>query len=341
MSKINKWVRLNIQKMSPYSSAREEYKGENAVFLDANENPFGEYNRYPDPFQKKLKNRISELKSIPSANLFLGNGSDEAIDLLFRIFCQPAKDKAVQWQPTYGMYQVAADINEVEMISLALNADFDLEQQSLMPYLNKENIKLMFLCSPNNPSGNCLDREKVKWILESFEGIVVIDEAYAEFSSQPSWSNHINDYSNLVVLQTLSKAWGMAGLRIGIAMAQPEIINYFNKVKPPYNISRANQELAIQKLADKEGFKRRIENILAERERLIRELRELPVIERVYPTEANFILVKVQHADHLYDQLLEKGVVVRNRSKLVKDALRITVGTKAENNLLINTLQNI
>ena len=341
MDKIEQWIRPNIRKMEAYSSARDEYKQKKGVFLDANENPYGRFNRYPDPLQNQLKSSIAKIKGMPESHLFLGNGSDEAIDLLFRIFCRPGKDKALQWSPTYGMYQVAAAVNDVELLSLPLDEEFQPELSELEAYLDKEEVKLMFLCSPNNPTGNAMDEDKVAWILDTFNGIVVIDEAYIDFSKKASWMHKVKAHPHLVVLQTLSKAWGLAALRIGMAFAQPGLIQYFNKVKPPYNISQANQDLALEKLKDIGTFETQVEDILAQRSWLRTQLEQLEFVKQLYPSDANFLLIKVTEGPTLYERLVREGLIVRNRSKLVNNSLRITVGTEKENQLLISTLQKI
>ena len=338
---INELVRPNIKILSPYTSARDEYKGDKGVFLDANENPYGTVNRYPDPYQLELKQVISKVKGGSADQLFLGNGSDEAIDLAYRIFCEPNKDKAIVFIPTYGMYEVYANINAVELITLPLDEVFQVERAMVEPYLNDDTVKLMFICSPNNPTGNLICEETIVTLLNRFKGIVIIDEAYIDFSNEPSWLDKLSQYSNLIILQTLSKGWGMAGLRIGMAWMNEEVLYYFNKVKSPYNLSVVNQQLAIETLKDVEGFKERIALLLSEKERVIRELSTLSITSFIYPSEANYILVKFDKADQLYQELIDRQIIVRNRSKVVENTLRISIGTPQENNQLITALKAI
>ena len=338
---IKNLVRKNILSLKPYSSARDEFEGENGIFLDANENPFGELNRYPDPYQLKIKQKLSELNQISTENIFLGNGSDEVIDLAFRIFCEPKKDKVLTFSPTYGMYEVSANINDVELINLELNKDFQIDLENLKPYLNDENLKIIFICSPNNPTGNSI--KNIKYILENFNGIVFIDEAYIDFSPEETFRNQIENYPNLIVSQTFSKAWGMASVRVGIAYASKEIIKFYNKVKPPYNISQPNQD-AILNTIDNAKINQVSENIniiLKEKKKLIENLGKLDLIKKIYPSDANFILVKVDNADSVYQELVEQNIIIRNRNSAVKDCLRITVGSPEENKKLIETLKSI
>ena len=338
---IKNLVRKNILNLKPYSSARDEFEGENGIFLDANENPFGELNRYPDPYQLKIKQRLSELNQISTENIFLGNGSDEVIDLAFRIFCEPKKDKVLTFSSTYGMYEVSANINDVELINLELNKDFQIDLETLKPYFEDENLKIIFICSPNNPTGNSI--KNIKYILENFNGIVFIDEAYIDFSPEESFRNQIKNYPNLIVSQTFSKAWGMASVRVGIAYASKEIIKFYNKVKPPYNISQPNQD-AILNTIDNAKINQVSENIniiLKEKKKLIENLGKLDLIKKIYPSDANFILVKVDNADSVYQELVEQNIIIRNRNSAVKDCLRITVGSPEENKKLIETLKSI
>ncbi len=337
---IQKLVRKNILNLKPYSSARDEFEGENGIFLDANENPFGELNRYPDPYQRKIKQKLSELNQISIKNIFLGNGSDEVIDLAFRIFCNPEKDKILTFSPTYGMYEVSANINNVELINLDLTDDFQINLENLKPYLNDENLKIIFICSPNNPTGNSF--KDIKYILDNFSGIVFIDEAYIDFSPEESFRNQIKNYPNLIVSQTFSKAWGMASVRVGIAYASEEIIKFYNKTKPPYNISQLNQNEVLDALND-ENIKLVQDNIkliLNEKKILIQSLKELKLVKRIFATDANFILIEVENADEIYQKLVEENVIVRNRNSVIKNCLRITVGSPEENLKLIETLQN-
>lgn len=338
---IKNLVRKNILNLKPYSSARDEFEGENGIFLDANENPFGELNRYPDPYQLKIKQKLSELNQISTENIFLGNGSDEVIDLAFRIFCEPKKDKVLTFSPTYGMYEVSANINDVELINLELNKDFQIDLENLKPYLNDENLKIIFICSPNNPTGNSI--KNIKYILENFNGIVFIDEAYIDFSPEESFRNQIKNYPNLIVSQTFSKAWGMASVRVGIAYASEEIIKFYNKVKPPYNISQLNQDAILNTLNDEKinQVSENINIILKEKKKLIENLGKLDLIKKIYPSDANFILIEVDNADSVYQELVNQNVIIRNRNSVIKNCLRITVGSPEENQKLIETLQNI
>lgn len=341
MKNIQKLVRKNILSLQPYSSARDEYQGEKAIFLDANENPYGTNNRYPDPYQNDLKATISNQRKVSPDKIFVGNGSDEAIDLLFRIFCEPGKDKALTFTPSYGMYKVSASINNVGLIELPLNKEFQIDRELLEPYLNDAQLKLIFLCSPNNPTGNVLEASTVEWILEMFQGVVVLDEAYIDFSSTSSFREKLDAYSNLVVLQTLSKAWGQAALRIGFAFSNPYIVRLFNKVKPPYNVSGPTQKMALEALQNTSNYKKEMEQILQNRDFLESELASIPMIKKIYPSEANFLLVKVENATTLYKALVDYKIVVRNRHKVLENHLRITVGSTEENLKLIQKLKQI
>ena len=338
---IKNLVRKNILNLKPYSSARDEFEGENGIFLDANENPFGELNRYPDPYQLKIKQKLSELNQIPSENIFLGNGSDEVIDLAFRIFCEPKKDKVLTFSPTYGMYEVSANINDVELINVDLNNDFQIDLETLKPYFEDDNLKIIFICSPNNPTGNSI--KNIKYILENFNGIVFIDEAYIDFSPEESFTNQIKNYPNLIVSQTFSKAWGMASVRVGIAYASEEIIKFYNKVKPPYNISQLNQDAIIKTLNDEKinQVSENIKIILEEKKSLIQNLKKLNLVKTIFPSDANFVLIAVDNADLVYQELVNQNVIIRNRNSVIKNCLRITVGSPEENQKLIETLQNI
>lgn len=330
-------VRPNILKLKPYSSARDEYKGSTGVFLDANENPFGNLNRYPDPYQKEVKEKLSTLKSIPVSQIFLGNGSDEVIDLVFRIFCTPGRDKALVFTPTYGMYEVSANINDTELLQLPLNSDFQIDKESILPFLKDENLKLIFICSPNNPTGNSI--ENVDFILEKFNGIVFVDEAYIDFSTQKSWAEKLSQYPNLIISQTFSKARGLAAVRVGIAYSSPEIIALFNKTKPPYNVSQLNQEAVLIALLDDKRYQSEIKTILGEKERLEKELLQLSVIKKIYPSDANFILVEVNDADGIYNNLVQQKIITRNRNSVIAGCIRITIGITEENNQLIAALK--
>lgn len=339
MFSLEKIVRPNILALKPYSSARDEFKGTATAYLDANENPFGTLNRYPDPLQKQLKDKLAKIKSVSAENIFVGNGSDEAIDLCFRIFCEPVKDKALTFIPTYGMYKVSADINNVSLIEAPLTDDFQIDIDTALPLLKDEQLKLVFLCSPNNPTGNILN--DVETILQNFNGIVVVDEAYIDFANAASLSQKLALYPNLVVLQTLSKAWGLAAARVGLAFANAPVINLFNKVKPPYNISRINYEAALAALENADAVEKQKQVLLSERENLISALAQLPITKKIYPTDANFVLVEVTDADGIYNALVQKGIILRNRNTVVPGCLRITIGTPEENTLLINTLKSL
>jgi histidinol-phosphate aminotransferase len=335
MKDIKKLIRPNILALRPYSSARDEFKGKDGIFLDANENPFGNLNRYPDPYQKTLKEKLSALKNISTENIFIGNGSDEVIDLVFRIFCTPGKDKAIVCPPTYGMYEVSANINDVEIISIPLNENFQLDVEEIL----KTEAKIIFLCSPNNPTANNLGN--IETIIQKFNGLVFLDEAYIDFSTQESLLQKVNDYPNLIVSQTLSKAWGRAAIRIGIAYASKEIISYYNKVKPPYNVSQINQYEAIKALDDMDTFTKNKNTILAQRTWLVEQLSSLSFVEKIYPSDANFVLVKTKNANAIYQKLVEEKIVVRNRHSVVENCLRITVGEPFENVKLIDSLKKI
>jgi len=340
---INKLLRKNIQTLKPYSSARDEYTGEAMIFLDANENPFNEpYNRYPDPLQKKLKEKISELKNISAKNIFLGNGSDEPIDLLIRSFCEPGVDNIVTIDPTYGMYQVAADISGVEIRKVSLNENYDLNTTETLSATSR-NTKLIFLCSPNNPTGNSLNKDAISEIVKSFSGIVIIDEAYIDFAPEKTILPELENYPNLVILQTFSKAWGMAGIRLGMAFASTEIIEILNKIKYPYNLNVLTQQKALELLEEKETVKNWVKLLIAEREKMVELFNEFPFVIKVYPSDANFVLIKMHDAKGIYNYLVDKGIIVRDRSKvhLCENSLRITIGTQKENETLINTLKEL
>jgi histidinol-phosphate aminotransferase len=339
MFDITKTVRANILNLEPYSSARDEFEGSEGIFLDANENPFGDLNRYPDPFQKTLKEKLSEVKSIPAENIFLGNGSDEIIDLCFRVFCEPGKDKALTFEPTYGMYEVSAAINNVTLTKVPLDENFQIDTEAANPLLADKNLKLIFICSPNNPTGNSI--KAVEYILQNFSGIVVVDEAYIDFADSDSISGKLDMHPNLIVLQTLSKAWGLAAVRLGIAYAGKDIIKYLNKVKPPYNISTLNQSAALTALQNIQTFNSRRDIILDEKDKLLTELQKLNFVLKVYPSETNFFLVEVTDADAIYNQLIVGKIIIRNRNKIVKNCLRITIGSPAENEALLGELKNI
>ena len=339
MFQLEKIVRPNILNLKPYSSARDEYTGKDAVFLDANENPFGELNRYPDPHQTALKQKLSSIISVNAENIFIGNGSDEVIDIAYRTFCEPGKDKALTFSPTYGMYDVSAAINNIELIKIPLTKDFQIDSKLLNKYIDDENLKLIFICSPNNPSGNILNN--IEDVLKRFKGIVFVDEAYIDFSEADSYISKLNLYPNLIISQTFSKARGLAAVRVGTAFASKEIISLYNKVKPPYNISKLNQEAALQSLEDQNQFEQNKNNILLQRSFLQKELEKINLIKKIYPTDANFLLVEVEDADKIYTELVNQKVITRNRNGVVKNCIRITVGSEEENLQLIKSLKEI
>lgn len=337
---ITDLIRPNIRSLQPYSTARDEYEGELGTFLDANESPFNnDYNRYPDPHQKRLKGLLYPIKGVAPENIFIGNGSDEAIDLLFRIFCQPGKSNAISIAPSYGMYEVAADINDVEMRKVLLNDDFSLPVDCLLEVADSES-RLLFICSPNNPTGNAFAQDDILRLVREFPGLVIVDEAYIDFSDKPGMLPLLSENPNLVVLQTMSKAWGMAGLRCGLAFASAEIIGYMNRVKYPYNINVATSAIVERLLS--EPVAAQVEVIKEERRKLADALADFSFVRKVYPSDANFLLVKVDDANALYDYLIANKIIVRNRDKvaLCKDCLRITVGSPEENLHLIKTLSS-
>jgi histidinol-phosphate aminotransferase len=349
---INKLQRENIKNLRPYSTARDEYKGQASIFLDANENSYGSplskttasdrnYNRYPDPLQLDLKDAISKIKGVPIENTFLGNGSDEAIDLLFRAFCEPGQDNVIILPPTYGMYEVSANINNVEVRKVNLLPSFQLDLDGIATAID-ENTKLIFICSPNNPTGNSIIRTDIETVLANFNGLVVIDEAYINYAKQRTFIKELTEYPNLVVLQTFSKAWGLAALRLGMAFAARPVIDVMNKVKPPYNINQATQDIALNALKNIEQVNEWIKITVAERENLGTELATLQMVKKVYPSDANFILIEVEDALNTYNSLVDEGIIIRDRSKvtLCEGCLRITIGTQEENKVLLEKLKN-
>jgi histidinol-phosphate aminotransferase len=344
MKKLEELVRPNIWKLAPYSSARNEYSGRSArVFLDANENPYhAPFNRYPDPLQLELKARLSKIKGVPQECIFLGNGSDEAIDLPYRCFARPGIDNVVAMEPTYGMYKVCADINDVEYRPVLLDEHFQISADKLLKACDK-NTKIIWICSPNNPTGNSLDREEIVKVLTQFEGIVIIDEAYSDFSSQPPFRLELRKYPNLIVLNTMSKAWGCAAIRLGMAFAQKDIIDLFNKVKYPYNVNLLTQQQALETLSDPYEIDKWVRLLLIERTRMIEAFKMLPMCEKVYRTDANFFLAKMNNAQMIYDYLVDRGIIVRNRTRvqLCNNCLRVTIGTKTENNELLAALRQM
>lgn len=341
MSDINKLVRKNIRTLSPYSCARDEFESRRGIFMDANENPFGRLNRYPDPYQKELKEAISRIKRTGNENIFLGNGSDEIIDLCFRTFCNPGTDKVLIFSPTYAMYEVSAAINEIKIINIPLDESFQINVDDVKPWLNYEKLKLIFICSPNNPTGNSMNKADIEYIIRNFNGLVVLDEAYIDFSNKSSFIRKINNYQNLIVMQTFSKGMGLAAARIGIAFMNPEIVSYFNKLKPPYNISTINQKAALNKTYKIDEYRNQIKIIKEERKRLSENLKKLSQVDQVFPSDANFLLVKVKNAGLVYKSLADRNIIVRNRSNVIENCLRITVGTRFQNDRLINSLKRI
>ena len=344
MRSLKELTRPNIWSLKPYSSARDEYNGADAsVFLDANENPFNTpNNRYPDPLQRELKSLLAPLKGIKEENIFLGNGSDEAIDLIFRAFCQPGVDNVVAIEPTYGMYKVCANVNDVEYRPMLLDVYYQMKASALLSAID-EYTKVMFVCSPNNPTGNSMCRKEIDSLLKRFDGLVVVDEAYIDFSDLPSLLADLDKYPNLIVLQTFSKAWGNAAIRLGMAFASPEIIAILNKIKYPYNVNRLTQEEAIKCLQQPEKVQAWVKTLLEERTRVMEEIVKLPCCIRVFPTDANFFLAKVYEATQIYDYLVSEGIIVRNRTHvaLCNNCLRITIGTKEENDALLEALSKI
>jgi histidinol-phosphate aminotransferase len=347
MFDINRLIRPNIKELKPYSSARSEFSGVANIFLDANENSFGSpltkwYNRYPDPLQWGLKKKISEIKKIPAEQMLLGNGSDECIDLLLRAFCEPKLDNIIINPPTYGMYEVYANINDVKVKQVPLLSNFQLNMEGIEAAIDAA-TKIIFICSPNNPTGNSMDRTDIETILNNFDGLVVVDEAYINYSRSRSLIPELKDYPNLVVMQTFSKAWGLAALRLGMNFASEEIINILNKIKPPYNINQSTQELAIRALDNLEDVNQMIRETITERVLLTKELENIPLVKKIFPTDANFLLVKMENATGVYESLKDKGIIVRNRSNVVlcEDCLRITVGTNEQNQQLIAALRSI
>lgn len=342
-SDINSLVRKNILTMKPYSSARDEFKGEADIYLDANENPYpSPYNRYPDPLQRRVKEALATVKEVRPGQIFLGNGSDEAIDLIIRAFCEPNQDSILITEPTYGMYSVCAEVNAVNVQQVLLTPDFDLDLEAF-PNTFDATTKVIFLCSPNNPTGNLLSRDKILEVLKRFYGLVVIDEAYIDFAKSKSFLHELDKYPNLVVLQTFSKAWGLAGLRLGMAFASEAIINVLNKIKYPYNVNIRTQELALDALENRHVMEEWVKQIVQQRAKVIKALEKLVITKKVFPTDSNFVLVRVQDAPATYKYLLDQKIIVRDRSRVVLcyNCLRITIGTAEENDRLINALEEL
>ncbi len=342
MKPLQQLVRKNIWALAPYSSARDEYSGREAhVFLDANENPYNDpYNRYPDPLQRDLKKQIMRVKGVPEDMIFLGNGSDEAIDLAYRVFCEPGSDNVVAIAPSYGMYKVCADINNVEYRSVLLDEHYEFSAEKLLEACD-EHTKLIWLCSPNNPTGNSLNRDDMLRVIETFQGIVIVDEAYIDFARQLSLRQELPNHPNLIIMQTLSKAWGSAAIRLGMAFASPEIIAIYNKVKYPYNVNQLTQQQAMKIVSDPFTVDKWVKTLISERTRLMQAFEELPICEQIYPTDANFFLTRVNDANKIYNYLVDCGIIVRNRNRvqLCANCLRITIGTRSENTELIAALR--
>lgn len=342
MKSLEQLVRPNIWSLAPYSSARDEYSGKEAhVFLDANENPYNApYNRYPDPLQRDVKQVLSKVKGVPAENIFLGNGSDEAIDLPYRIFCEPGRDNVVAIAPTYGMYKVCADINNVEYRTVMLDDDFQMHAELLLATCDA-NTKIIWICSPNNPTGNSLNRDEIVKVVETFDGIVIVDEAYIDFAQQKSMRQELPTHPNLIILQTMSKAWGSAAIRLGMAFASKDIIAIYNKVKYPYNVNLLTQQQALEALKDPFEVDKWVKTLLTERSRVMQAFLDLPICEQLFKTDANFFLVRVTNAKEIYDYLVDKGIIVRNRHRveLCNNCLRITIGTRTENNELLAALR--
>ena len=342
MKPLEQLVRKNIWSLAPYSSARDEYSGKEAhVFLDANENPYnGPYNRYPDPLQRELKQQLQKVKGVPEDMIFLGNGSDEAIDLAYRVFCNPGRDNVVAIEPTYGMYKVCADINDVEYRPVLLDDGFEMHADRLLAACD-ERTKLIWICSPNNPTGNSLNRDEIVKVIEAFQGIVIVDEAYIDFAQQQSLRTELVRHENLVILQTMSKAWASAAIRMGMAFASREIISIYNKVKYPYNVNLLTQQQAMEILKDPYEVDKWVKILMEERQRLMQAFQELPLCEQVFRTDANFFLARVTDAQRVYDYLVDRGIIVRNRNRvqLCRNCLRITIGTRTENAELLSALR--
>lgn len=338
---IRELLRENIRTLAPYSTARDEYQGELGIYLDANENPYdNNYNRYPDPHQKNLKRRLAEIKGVPVEKIFIGNGSDEPIDLVFRLFCEPRRHNAVSIAPTYGMYKVAAAINDVQMREVQLEPGFTLDAEKLLAATD-ENTRLLFLCSPNNPSGNCFPKKEIEKVIRRFNGIVILDEAYIDFAGQPGFLSELDEYPNLVILQTLSKAWGMAGLRLGLAFRTTADRRYAEPGEIPYNINVVTQKIVLEQL--RKSPDAQIAEIVSERGRVLEGLAKNPVIRKIHPTDANFVLVEVDEPRTIYDRLIGAGIIVRDRSRIkgCEGCLRITIGTPEENDRLLETLKKL
>lgn len=339
MNKLDKIIRPNIRSLVPYSSARDEFKGSAEIFLDANENPFGELNRYPDPMQKELKDALAAELNVSRENIFIGNGSDEVIDLLFRALCVPSQDNVITLNPSYGMYSVSAAINDIMLKKVELDTNFNIQLNEILSAID-DNTKIIFICSPNNPTGNVISLEDIEYICSNFEGIVVVDEAYIDFADSPSALSLLKNNWNLLVSQTFSKARGLAAARVGYAIASKSLIDLMNKIKPPYNVSKLNQEAALNALFNKEIYADQIQSIKKERSIIANALISLPIVTKVFPSEANFLLAVFENGPDVYNWLIERNIVVRNRNKDLTNAIRITIGSPIENEKLINELKN-
>ncbi len=338
---ITALIRENIKALVPYSSARSEFKGTSGIFLDANENPYGENNRYPDPFQVALKEKLAREKGIRPGQLFLNNGSDGIVDMTYRVFCEPHQDKALCFPPTFGMYTVAAALNNIELLKLPLDDDFLIIREELEAHITDENLKVIFLCSPNNPTGNHMRKEDIDYVLEHFNGIVVLDEAYIDFSDRESYIQKLDQYPHLVVLQTMSKSWALAGARVGMAMMSEDLLPYYNKVKTPYNIPSISQKAALKALDNPQVFNKNLHLILDEKEKVKKRLRNSSIVQKIYPSDTNFFLVEFDDAEQRYQQLVERQVIVRNQNHIIKNCMRITVGSPEENKKLFKALMEI
>ncbi len=337
---IEQLLRENIVRLKPYSSARDEFTGKEGIFLDANENPQGIWNRYPDPYQSQLKEKLAAIKGVSPAQIFIGNGSDEIIDLLMRLVCDPGKDQIMTFPPTYGMYQVSAGVNDVTIIKVPLKNNFQLDIPQIKTTLEQTNhVKLMFICSPNNPTANSMD--DIATVCELFDGLVVVDEAYIDFSERESYISQLQNYPNLIISQTFSKAMALAAVRVGVAYASPEIIQWINRIKPPYNVSGPNQNAALAALENWSTLQDEVQDILKERKKMEQTLMSIPYVKTIYPSDANFLLIEVDDANQRYQELIDQQVIVRNRHKLVENTLRITIGTPEENKILIQKMKEL
>jgi len=335
--KVKDLIKNSLRNLKPYSSARDEYTGAEGVFLDANENPFGDLNRYPDPYQRELKKALSEIKNVEPNEIFIGNGSDEVIDLAFRLFCNP-DEKVATFGPTYGMYKVSSEINSIELLTFDLDADFEIKDADIDLIVKDDKIKMVFICYPNNPTGNCFSLSSIERLLNEFNGLVMIDEAYIDFANESSFSKRINEFDNLIVSQTFSKARGLAAARVGIAFAQESIIEWFNKIKPPYNVSKLNQEAALNALSNKSKYEEELAIIIEGKEQLKKALGTYSFVRKIYPSQANFLLIEVEDANDLYEYLIGQKVIIRNRNNVVRNCVRISIGSQEENLELMEAL---